>query len=235
MAWSKNGNGNSPHGLLNALVAGLDLLKTGVAVTNSGSRLLLINREAEEVLSARDGLEIAPGDILQLSTEGCPLPVKTMLEEYAIPQGRDGVAVSIHRPSGKRPLTVCVRPAPVVREVDEAATPAALVFILDPERPAEAPQADLHQLYGLTAAESNLANCLMQGKTLNESCEQLGIRHSTGRMHLRNLFSKTGVRRQSELVGLLFKNHGLVSTHRDHARSCPETGAVPMATLSPRD
>jgi DNA-binding CsgD family transcriptional regulator len=235
MAWSKNGNESHPNGLLSALLAGLDLVKTGVAVTNSGSRLLLINRAAEEILSARDGLEIASGDILQLSTEGCPLPVKTMLEEYAIPQGRDGIAASIHRPSGKRPLSVVVRPAPGYAGVDEAATPAALVFILDPERLTGAPQADLHQLYGLTSAESNLANYLMQGKTLNECCEQLGIRHSTGRMHLRNLFSKTGVRRQSELVGLLFKNHGLVSTHRDHARSCPETGAVPMAAMSPDD
>jgi len=235
MAWSKNGNGSHPHGLLSALLAGLDLLKTGVAVTNSGSQLLLINRAAEEILSARDGLEIAPGDILQLSTEGCPLPVKTMLEEYAVPQGRDGIAASIHRPSGKRPLSVVVRPAPGFAGLDDEKTPAALVFILDPERPTGAPQADLHQLYGLTSAESNLANCLMQGKTLNESCEQLGIRHSTGRMHLRNLFSKTGVRRQSELVGLLFKNHGLVSTHPGNARSHHETGSVSIATLSPDD
>jgi DNA-binding CsgD family transcriptional regulator len=234
MAWSNNGNGGPPDGLLTALLAGLDLVKTGVAVTNSGSRLLLINRAAEEILGARDGLEIAPGDILQLSTEGCPLPVKTMLEEYAMPQGRDGIAASIHRPSGKRPLTVVVRPAPGFAGVD-AAAPAALVFILDPERPAEAPQADLHQLYGLTSAESNLANCLMQGKTLNESCEQLGIRHSTGRMHLRNLFSKTGVRRQSELVGLLFKNHGLVSSQSDPIRFCPEARTVPMAAISPDD
>jgi DNA-binding CsgD family transcriptional regulator len=235
MAWSKNENGGPPHGLLNALLAGLDLLKTGVAATNSGSRLLLINRAAEEILRARDGLEIAPGDILQLSTEGCPLPVKTMLEEYAMPQGRDGIAASIHRPSGKRPLSVVVRPAPGFARVDEADTPAALVFILDPERPAGAPQPDLHQLYGLTFTESNLANCLMDGKTLNECCEQLGIRYSTGRMHLRNLFSKTGVRRQSELVGLLLRNHGLVSTHSDHARSWPGTGAVTMAAESPDD
>jgi DNA-binding CsgD family transcriptional regulator len=222
--------------LLSAALSALDLLKIGVAIATMDSRLLHMNQAAEEILSARDGLEIASNGILQLSAEGRPLPVRSMLDQNEAPQmcqGRDEITSSVHRPSGKQPLTVVVRPTSSLLGWHDAETPAVLIFILDPERPVGAPQADLHQLYGLTSAESTLAICLMEGKTLNECSELLGIRRSTVRMHLRNLFSKTGTQRQSELVGLLFRNHGLVGTGPDLGKSVPEHVAVSVTTLSP--
>ena len=38
------------------------------------------------------------------------------------------------------------------------------------------------------------------------------MRSSTVRMHVRNLFHKTGVRRQSQLISLLLKSIGLMRT-----------------------
>jgi DNA-binding CsgD family transcriptional regulator len=222
--------------LLSAALSALDLLKIGVAIATMDSRLLHMNQAAEEILSTRDGLEIASNGILQLSVEGGPLPVYSMLEENAALQmyrGGNEVTSSVHRPSGKQPLTVIIRPTSALLGWHDTENPAVLIFILDPERPVGAPQADLHQLYGLTSAESTLANCLMEGKTLNECSEFLGIRRSTARMHLRNLFSKTGTQRQSELVGLLFRNHGLVSTEFAPGRFFPELFTVPDTTLSP--
>jgi len=67
-------------------------------------------------------------------------------------------------------------------------------------------------LYGLTSTEACLANLLMEGKTLDECCQSLGIRRSTARTHLQHLFEKVGVQRQSELVSLLLKSIGLVRT-----------------------
>jgi DNA-binding CsgD family transcriptional regulator len=49
----------------------------------------------------------------------------------------------------------------------------------------------------------------MEGVALDDCCTQLGIRRTTARMHLRNIFAKTGVRRQGELVALLLKSIGL--------------------------
>jgi len=66
------------------------------------------------------------------------------------------------------------------------------------------------------AWESRVANLLMEGKTLDESCQQLAIRRSTGRTHIQHLFENVGVKRQSELVSVLWKSVGLVRTKRSN-------------------
>jgi DNA-binding CsgD family transcriptional regulator len=86
---------------------------------------------------------------------------------------------------------------------------AALVMILDSAHPVEIAETELRQLYGFTATEARLANHLMEGLSLEECCAAMEIRRTTARMHLRNIFAKTGVRRQGELVSLLLKSIGL--------------------------
>ena len=66
--------------------------------------------------------------------------------------------------------------------------------------------------------EASLANLLMEGKTVNECCDLLGIRRSTARTHLQHLFEKVGVQRQSELVSVLLKSIGLVRVGRKPVR-----------------
>jgi DNA-binding CsgD family transcriptional regulator len=73
----------------------------------------------------------------------------------------------------------------------------------------EATELELRQLYGFTSTEAQLANLLMEGMALEDCGDELGIRRTTVRMHLRNIFAKTGARRQGELVALLLKSIGL--------------------------
>jgi DNA-binding CsgD family transcriptional regulator len=82
-------------------------------------------------------------------------------------------------------------------------------MILDSAQPVETAETELKQLYGFTATEARLANHLMEGLSLEDCCAAMGIRRTTARMHLRNIFAKTGVRRQGELVSLLLKSIGL--------------------------
>jgi DNA-binding CsgD family transcriptional regulator len=217
----RNGNGSNPPDLASVVLGALDLVRTGVVVTTIRGRLLWANRAAEDILSARDGLEVDAEDVLLLSHGGCPFPIETMLTGNAAEQAAgdgDRSVKCVHRPSGKRNLTVIVRPTASFAESQNTEKPAALVFIQDPERPVRVLQTDLRQLYGLTLTEGSIANFLMEGSTLEECCKRLAIRPSTARMHLRNLLNKTGTRSQGELVWLLFRNHGLMS-----AAPVPET------------
>jgi len=61
----------------------------------------------------------------------------------------------------------------------------------------------IRQVYGLTAAEARLAARLATGEELRNASESLGVSYNTGRAHLRAIFGKTQVSRQSELVGLI--------------------------------
>ncbi|MFD2272759.1 helix-turn-helix transcriptional regulator [Undibacterium arcticum] len=81
-----------------------------------------------------------------------------------------------------------------------------MIYIRDPEHKAQAPHDIVRQLFSFTPAETNLAMQLANGLSLEEAAEELGIRRNTARAHLRAIFSKTDVTRQTELVRILLNS-----------------------------
>ncbi|MGE8497173.1 MAG: response regulator [Pseudomonas sp.] len=63
--------------------------------------------------------------------------------------------------------------------------------------------ATLRQMFGLTPSEATVALLLAQGRRSEEVACELGVSPTTVAFHLRNLFSKSGVTRQSDLVALV--------------------------------
>jgi DNA-binding CsgD family transcriptional regulator len=206
-----NASEQRPYHLLMAGFEALDLVNIGLLVTTAAGQLLLANRTAEEILKTRDGLELTPMGAVRTSLK-CTPSLGALMEVVAKPgnAGAKDSVLALRRPSGKRPLTAVVRSVEGTPSNADPMAPATLLFILDPETPAETVEAELRQLYGLTAMEACLANLLMGGKALDECCNLLDIRRSTARTHLQHLFEKVGVQRQSELVSLLLKSIGLV-------------------------
>ena len=218
-----------PFHLMMAGFDAFDLLNLGLAVTDASGRLLLANRTTERILEMRDGLQLTPRGVLQGSVLSCP-GLMDALEQAANASlseesKTNDLALAVQRPSGRRPLTLFVRSAEGLSEDGSPPTTAALVFILDPELPVEADAGELGQLYGFTVAETRLANLLMQGKSLEDCCAELGIRRPTACSHLRQLFKKTHVQRQSQLVSLLLKSIGLMS-RKAAARKAPAAAVL---------
>jgi DNA-binding CsgD family transcriptional regulator len=220
---------DTDHRSFHLMMAGfeaLDLLNIGLAVTSASGHLLMANRTAENILETRDGLELTSRGRLR-ALNGLGSRFTEFLEDALKVGSREGsqagdAVLAVPRPAGKRPLTVLVRSVHERSSKGGPMAPAALLFILDPGITVEAAESDLHELYGLTSSEARLANLLMEGKTLNECCDQLGIRRSTGRTHLQHLFEKVGAQRQSELVFLLLKSIGLVrATNKEKKSESP--------------
>jgi len=216
-----NGAGDRPFHLLMAGFEALDLVNIGVVVADVSGRLLLANQTAEQVLDACDGISLTPRGTLRASGS-CEAALSALLRQFGSSGLRgveaSGTVLAVQRSSGKRPLTLLVRPVEGSHQ-QELGGPRILIFILDPEFPVETAEAELRQLYGLTSTEACLANLLMEGKTLDDCCDVLGIRRSTARTHLQHLFEKVGVQRQSELVSLLLKSIGLVRTRGKEGKS----------------
>jgi DNA-binding CsgD family transcriptional regulator len=76
----------------------------------------------------------------------------------------------------------------------------------DHDRTTETAPARLARLYGLTAAEARLAAAMSAGRSLKAYAGEAEISINTARWHLRRVFTKTGTRRQVELVRLLLMN-----------------------------
>jgi DNA-binding CsgD family transcriptional regulator len=84
---------------------------------------------------------------------------------------------------------------------------AVVVFINDPSRPQRRPEDTLlRTLYGLTRAECRVALLLSDGRAPKEIASKIGVTENTVRSQIKNIYNKTGVKRQSELVRLLL-NH----------------------------
>lgn len=77
----------------------------------------------------------------------------------------------------------------------------ALVLLSD--RTMSATGGRVSRRLGLTAAEARLAAKLLQGLQIGDAAVELNVSVLTARTHLKNIFAKTGVRRQSELIRLL--------------------------------
>jgi DNA-binding CsgD family transcriptional regulator len=66
-----------------------------------------------------------------------------------------------------------------------------------------APAQVIQGLFDLTPAEAKVARAIAAGKTIDDFAREAGLAGGTVRQQLKSVFSKTGVSRQSELVGIL--------------------------------
>lgn len=67
------------------------------------------------------------------------------------------------------------------------------------------------RLFELTPTEARIAAALASGMALKDAATLHGIRFSTARSHLENIFRKTGTRQQSQLVALLKSTQPLLA------------------------
>jgi DNA-binding CsgD family transcriptional regulator len=118
-----------------------------------------------------------------------------------------GAVLSISRPSMRRPYSVLVAPLTQARDSTNGligeTRPCAIVLLSDPEHEPCYPAALLAQRYQLTAAEARLACAMLSGSSLRDAADQFGVAIGTARNQLKQIFAKTDVKRQAELVRLL--------------------------------
>ena len=80
------------------------------------------------------------------------------------------------------------------------------------ERSADVNRALLQHLFGLTTKEAALTALLAAGRTLRQAAAAQEITTKTARVHLGNIFGKTGVRRQSELARVVFTSVAMLGS-----------------------
>jgi len=191
----------------------MDRMLLGTAVLDERGMIQRTNRVADEILGEKDGLRISQQSLhAEQPAEERELQrlIRAALEVTATGPGVPE-ALSVTRRSGRASLGVLVRSIPLGPLSEGRHRPAAVAYIRDPERKLHLSQKLIRHLFGLTAAEANLALLLADGLTLDEAARQLKIRKNTIRAHLRSIFAKTGVRRQATLVQQLLSSVASVS------------------------
>lgn len=185
----------------------LSRLAIGSITVADDGRILEISGIARTVLGQHDGLQDV-GGYLALTTPRDTQKLRAAIRAVAgiHPDERQPLptALRVERPSGRGDLGLVVQPAPL--GLGEAIEPRAIVLLSDPEASVSISPETIATLFGLTAAESAICVQLVNGATLDEAGAALGIKRNTVRAHLRSIFEKTGVDRQSRLVRLILNS-----------------------------
>ena len=111
--------------------------------------------------------------------------------------------IPIERDTGDE-LRLIVQPIGTPGYMPSPNMPALVLFIRDPARHTRIHARSLRDMFGLTPMEANIAASFANGLSLEQTALSLGIARNTVRTHLRSVFTKTGVSRQSQLVHRLY-------------------------------
>ena len=196
--------------LSNLYADAVNRLSVATLVLDESGSVLQLNDVARELLSQADGLKLV-GSRLEASypSDNRELHklIRDALSSKDTPQSQETrEALSVARPSGEVSLGVVVEPIPGAEWAEGRGQPAVMVYIRDAVAKSQVDNRVAKELFNFTPAETTLALQLANGLSLEEAAENLGIMRNTARAHLRAIFSKTGVRRQAELVRIMLNS-----------------------------
>jgi DNA-binding CsgD family transcriptional regulator len=183
----------------------VDASATATFLLNRDGRLLHRNAAAELLLREGDVLTLRDG-VLAAAQVRLRDALRKLFRDAALSVAEDlrskpAHALSLHRPSGRRPLQLLASPLPPARR--NRSNAELVLLVTDPDKPVNYPDDVLHALYCLTPAQTEVANGLLTGYTLEEIACLRRVSVGTVRQQLKSILSKTGTSRQSNLIRLL--------------------------------
>ena len=183
------------------LQAMLDRSDAAAFLLSRQGRVLHCNQPGRDMLEGTPLLELRKGR-LSAKNRQSDRDLQSLLVPAGAERNAKGGAMLLHREGvvGK-PLHVVV--SPIHGDAEAHSQAAVLVLITDPEAEICYPDMVLKGLYGLTAAETEVANAYLTGYTSDEIALLRRVSVSTVRSQLKVLLHKTGTNRQSDLLRLL--------------------------------
>lgn len=188
--------------IASGLESALDGLSSAVVLLDRGGRVVVMNRSAEAILAANDGLSVVDGRLAAAHSDDEPGLHRLLAAATTDPPGDGGIGI-VRRKSRRRSYLVTVAPLPHRATGFAISAPCICVHISDPAHRPLMPAAVLVRLYGLTASEAAIAVRVGSGMSVKEAAGSLEISLNTARVHLHRVFAKTATHRQIDLVQLL--------------------------------
>jgi len=205
----------------------INRLSVAILVLDETGQVLQLNAVAQHLLEHADGLKLVGGRLeATYPSDNRELHklIRETFKAYESGQTQPREALSIARPSGEVSLGVVIKPVPVQAWAEGKGRPTMVVYVCDAVSKSQASNAMARQLFNFTPSETALALELANGLSLEEAAENLNIMRNTARAHLRAIFSKTGVRRQAELVRVMLNSVVALSSS--------SSGIVPLKAMT---
>lgn len=181
----------------------LDRVSCGVFGLDRLQRVLFANRTAREICG--NGILMSSGRLV-LHNEAARRTLSGWLAEIEAGTTKGTVTFpSLIVPNGDHSLIVQVIPLQVPIDVPDLQSASAIVLVTDQKNDRPFDPAVVRDLFKLTLGEARLAALVGAGVGPVEAASALGIKENTARYVLKNVFSKMGISRQSEMAALMGK------------------------------
>ncbi|UWM85370.1 helix-turn-helix transcriptional regulator [Rhizobium sp. SRDI969] len=180
----------------------VDSLPVGVLLVDELMAIIHANPTAESLLS-QPGPFRSAGSRLVVRSEGAAAleqaVARAASDEAAL--GRSGGAGIPVRHADSIAYVVHVLPLRQRQSRGALCLPAsAALFLVPAGSQSLLPSDPVTQLYGLSPAETRIFELIVRGETPKAIAKQLGLSASTIKTHVRNIFAKTGTRRQADFA-----------------------------------
>ncbi len=198
----------------------LNWLPFGVLFVDAQGNVLTKNRKAQAMAAENDGLIIERSALVATSAQETSRLRELILHAAASAKG-DVVteAMTVARPSMRRPLTVMVSSLTAGESSEASVAPAAVVFVSDPEENYNIAEETVLHFFDLTPAEARLLVALANGSSLSEVSARHEVTVNTLKTQLNHIFRKTGTNRQSDLIKLVFSTPVVMNAFASEVRS----------------
>lgn len=214
---------------LDASTSVLDRLPIGVMFAESGGKVAFVNQRARSILDGNDSLSLK-NSCLETSSLEVTRNIYQCIDEMLASTSKPGKAITIAQDSSI-PLSISISPLASLKWFQPSENQYALILIATPNSPSHITQQNLIDRYGLTPAEAKFALAFIDNNGMEEAAEKVFISKHTARTHLKSLFAKVGVNRQSELVKHLLTSPEALIADSARAAITPITQDKPWHTM----
>jgi len=198
-----------------SLTALLDNGRSGFIQLDRRGRILEANDRARKILLEADGLRDGGGALAAVvSAEDAELQrlLAAALPRYGARAA--GGSMKITRMKTRTALVLEVCPVRTESADRRPGDIAALVLLVDPAGRPRSDPAFVAKVLGLSPAESRVAVDLASGRTIAGIAAELGCAESTVRTHVRRVYRKLAIRKQTELVRRIMSLEALTGSRR---------------------
>ena len=187
----------------------LDRLSVGVLILDTSGKIVTCSAKAEQALASRDGLQMQAGKLRAIEAKDdreLQSAIRAALAKATNGESGNVRGLSLTKSSGLRNLGIIIQPVPGRRAGGVMSAATVAIYVRDPDENADVANDLVRQLFDLTPAEAAVARRLAAGLSLEDAASALEISRNTARAHLRSIFSKSGITRQTELVRMMLNS-----------------------------
>ena len=189
----------------NAMLNGLDRFVIGLVLYDENAQPVYINPTAQAIIDSHPAMQLQDGDLILRNSEDHRKLRKMIMQAAKIDPDdswKHSVAIGVSHPDMEAPLPLLITPMHanlITLGLDYKGAKVA-VFLNDPNQQQSISVDNLISVYNMTPAEARVAISIANGHSIDEIAQLSDHSRHTIRTHLKAIFHKIGVSRQSEII-----------------------------------